>query len=215
MSDPVPTRRPIAARNSRWAAATAGWLARAGVRPNAISILSIVFALLAGAALASTVLVSGFGRAGLFLAAAVGMQLRLLCNLFDGMVAVEGGLGTPSGEIYNELPDRLADLVILVGAGYAIDSSPALGWAAAVAAILTAYVRTLGAAAGAGQHFVGPMAKQQRMVVMTLACVAQGVLAALFWRVDLLRPALWVVIIGCIVTSVRRCARIVRTLEAR
>lgn len=217
MSDPQsPTaRRPIAARNTRWASATARWLTRTGLRPNQISLLSVVFGALAGAALASTVLVSGLGRAALLLGAAVGIQLRLLCNLFDGMVAVEGGFRTAAGEIYNELPDRFADLAILVGAGYAAGSSPELGWAAAVAAITTAYVRALGAAAGAGQHFVGPMAKQQRMALMTVACVVQGVLAALFWRVDLLQPALWLVVAGCVVTMIRRCTRIVRALEAR
>ncbi|MEN9676207.1 MAG: hypothetical protein RIS76_2103 [Verrucomicrobiota bacterium] len=208
-------RRPIAARNTHWASATARWLTRTGLRPNQISLLSVVFGALAGAALASTVLVSGLGRAALLLGAAVGIQLRLLCNLFDGMVAVEGGFRTPAGEIYNELPDRFADLAVLVGAGYAAGSSPELGWAAAVAAITTAYVRALGAAAGAGQHFVGPMAKQQRMALMTTACVVQGVLAALFWRVDLLQPALWLVVAGCGVTMIRRCIRIVGALEAR
>lgn len=208
-------RRPIAARNTRWASTTARWLTRTGLRPNQISLLSVVFGALAGAALASTVLVSGLGRAALLLGAAVGIQLRLLCNLFDGMVAVEGGFRTAAGEIYNELPDRFADLAVLVGAGYAAGSSPELGWAAAVAAVTTAYVRALGAAAGAGQHFVGPMAKQQRMALMTVACVVQGVLAALFWRVDLLQPALGLVVAGCVVTMIRRCTRIVRALEAR
>ena len=217
MSDPQsPTaRRPITTRNTRWASATARWLTRTGLRPNQISLLSVVFGALAGAALASTVLVSGLGRAALLLGAAVGIQLRLLCNLFDGMVAVEGGFRTAAGEIYNELPDRFADLAVLVGAGYAAGSSPELGWAAAVAAITTAYVRALGAAAGARQHFVGPMAKQQRMALMTVACVVQGILAALFWRVDLLQPALWLVVAGCVVTMIRRCTRIVRALEAR
>jgi phosphatidylglycerophosphate synthase len=53
---------------------------------------------------------------GLLLAAAA-IQLRLLCNLLDGMLAVEGGLKTPLGELYNEIPDRLADVAILAGAG--------------------------------------------------------------------------------------------------
>src|SRR5207237_9019762 len=104
----------------------------------------------------------------LFLAAAVCIQLRLLCNLFDGMVAVEGGFRTKSGEIYNELPDRFADALIFVGAGYSLSTwatLPALGWAAAVLAVITAYVRTLGASVGAAQYFIGPMAKQQRMAI--------------------------------------------------
>ena len=108
--------------------------------------------------------------------AAAAMPLRLLCNMLDGMLAVEGGLTTPSGELYNELPDRLADLLILVGAGYAIGEvpwGPELGWAAATTALLTAYVRTLGVAAGASHHFVGPMAKPRRMHVLIAACLSR------------------------------------------
>ena len=78
------------------------------------------------------------------------IQMRLLCNLFDGMVAVEGGHKTKSGEIYNELPERFADVFILVGAGNAwmrVEWGPLLGWLCAVLALLTAYVRALGAAA--------------------------------------------------------------------
>jgi len=212
-SEPV-TRRPIKARDSRWAASVARWLARVGFRPNGISVLSAVFAGLAGAALAGTSHVGVGGQIALFLLAAAGIQLRLLCNLFDGMVAVEGGFRTKSGEIYNELPDRFADVFTFVGAGYAAGSEPVLGWAAAVAAVTTAYVRALGASAGAGQHFIGPMAKQQRMALTTLACVVMAGMVAFGGRFSLLPAALWIVIVGSLVTVVRRCVRIVRVLEA-
>ena len=58
------------------------------------------------------------------------MQLRLLCNMLDGMVAVEGGKGSRTGEIYNEVPDRIADPLLLVPAGYAIGLpyGVELGW---------------------------------------------------------------------------------------
>ena len=46
-------------------------------------------------------------------------QLELLCNLLDGMVAVEGGLGGPTGPLWNELPDRIADSVFIVALGMA------------------------------------------------------------------------------------------------
>jgi phosphatidylglycerophosphate synthase len=55
----------------------------------------------------------------LLLVAVVGVQLRLLCNLFDGMVAVEGGKKSKSGEVFNDMPDRIADPILLVCAGYA------------------------------------------------------------------------------------------------
>lgn len=217
MNEQKVTRRPLTSRDTAWAKATARWLARVGLRPNQISLLSVVFGVLAGAALVGAGLAGSVGRVVWFLAAAGLMQLRLLCNLFDGMVAVEGGFKTKSGEIYNELPDRFSDAAILACAGYAWPASEwlhGLGWLAAVLALMTAYVRTLGAAAGTAQHFVGPMAKQQRMAVLTATCVATALLSACGAAVDLVHPALGIIVVGCLVTIARRVWRVVRELES-
>lgn len=218
MSQAKTTRRPIKARGTRWAAHVSSWLARHGVRPNAISIASAFFAGGAGLCLALTGDAVGSMGGWLFLMAAVLIQMRLLCNLFDGMVAVEGGYRTKSGEIYNELPDRFADIFILVGAGYAwvrVDWGPLAGSLCAALAVLTAYVRALGVSAGASQHFCGPMAKQHRMAVMTLAC---GVSALLSWCEapwPVVAAGLVLVAVGSVITVFRRVVRIVRELEAR
>src|SRR3989304_7502184 len=111
-------RRPIKARDTKWAAAIARWLTDLGLRPNHISVLSVVFAAGAGAALMSTAHVdTHWGRLGLYLAAAIGIQLRLLCNLFDGMVAVEGGFRTGTGDLLMGFPNVLSDTFFLLGAG--------------------------------------------------------------------------------------------------
>lgn len=60
--------------------------------------------------------------------------------------------------------------LLIVTAGYAA-GWPALGWFGALAAALTAYVRVFGGSLGLPQDFRGPMAKQQRMAALTLACV--------------------------------------------
>ncbi len=63
------------------------------------------------------------------------------------MVAVEGGKHAPLGQFANEFPDRIADSLLFVAAGYAI-ALPFLGWLAALAAALTAYIRVFGGALG-------------------------------------------------------------------
>lgn len=212
-----PARRFLKTRNTRWAQAVAHRLAHAGVRPNFISIVGVVLAGLAGTCL---LLTGKFGRDAqivLFVAAAALIQLRLLCNMLDGMVALEGGLRTRAGEIFNDLPDRISDALILVGAGY---SSPffvwgaELGWAAALLAVLTAYVRLLGGAIGATQFFVGPMAKQHRMAVLTVACLVSAVEAALGASGRAMALALAVICIGCVVTLIRRTRLIVKALQS-
>lgn len=202
-------------------------LSRAGVSPNAISITGMLLALMAGAALILTRWADGeLAVRGLCLLVIVGMQGRLVCNLLDGMVAIEGGKASPAGELYNEVPDRVSDVGLLVGAGYALGAIPVLGWAAAVAAVLTAYVRAVGKGAGAGSDFGGPMDKKVRMFVLTLVCafwcvapvslrpsIAFGVNDAEV-RMNLWSMALVVITIGSLLTCVLRLRRIARTLNA-
>jgi len=212
------TRRPLKTRERVWARALAARLAAWGVRPNAVSIASVGFAVFAGACLWTSLGDDGRTSAILLLAAAAGIQIRLLCNLLDGLIAVEGGLGSPVGEIYNDLPDRFADVAILVGAGLALGALPygvTLGWVAAIAALITAYVRVLGGAVGLPQDFSGPMAKQHRMALLTLGCLAGAVEAFLQRPPRLLYAALALVLFGSAVTIVRRTWRIAAGLRGR
>ena len=106
-------RRPLASRSSGWAQYLAGRLSASRVTPNQISVLSIAWALLGG-----TLLWWSPGWPA-FIACAVCVQLRLLCNLLDGMVAIEGGKSTATGALFNEIPNRVADALFLVPLGYA------------------------------------------------------------------------------------------------
>ena len=212
------TRRVLATRNTSWAKACAAWLAAHGVRPNAVSLASVGFALAAGAALAASATASLDQRTVLLLSAAAGIQLRLLCNMLDGMLAVEGGLKSKTGDIYNELPDRLADVVILVGAGYGVRHvpyGPALGWAAAVLALLTAYIRALSGSLGLSQQFLGPMAKQHRMFALTVATLAGAVEAQLQRPPRALLAGLLVIAAGTVITAWRRTARLAMEANTR
>lgn len=218
MADATKSRRPLQSRNRAWAIGAAALLARNGVGPNAISLASILFAAVAGAAMVAARDVGATLHALLMLAAAAGIQLRLLCNLLDGMVAVEGGRGSKSGEVFNDAPDRAADAILFVAAGYALPWPAwggALGWSAALLAVLTAYVRLLGGALGRPQDFAGPMAKQHRMAVLTIACLGSIVESLLFGgRGWVLGVALAVIVLGSALTIARRLVRLVRALEA-
>ena len=126
-------RRPIQARSTAWAQGMAQALARNNISPNQISVASIFFA-----ALGATALIFAPNVMGL-IACAIAIQARLICNLLDGMVAIEGGKKSSVGQLYNEFPDRIADSVLIVALGYAIET-PWLGWFGALAAALTAYM---------------------------------------------------------------------------
>ncbi|MCB1279147.1 CDP-alcohol phosphatidyltransferase family protein [Prosthecobacter sp.] len=178
------SRRSLKSRDTQWARALAGRLARSGTSPNLISMLSVLFA---GGAMACFLVAgdqtSNVGIVGAWLGAIVCIQLRLLCNLMDGMVAVEGGKGSPKGAIFNDAPDRVADVLILVGAGYSGAGDPGvvklfhvipLGWCCAVTAVWTAYIRVLGASLTGKHDFSGPMAKQHRMAVLCIGALVEA-----------------------------------------
>jgi phosphatidylglycerophosphate synthase len=142
------------------------------------------------------------------------IQLRLLANLLDGMVAIESGKASPVGELYNEVPDRVSDAVILIGAGSAVGGDVVLGFGAACVAVFTAYVRAMGKAAGAPQDYGGPMAKPHRMFVLSVIAVYLA-LAPADWQPGFGNPptrgivaaALALIIVGGIVTALRRLWR--------
>ena len=165
----APERRPIASRERKVFQRLAAWLARMGVSANGISIAGMLSGVIAGILFAITP--TEDWRVLCFLAAAACIQLRLLANMLDGMVALATYTASPVGELYNEVPDRVSDTAICIGAGYAVGSWPVLGYLAACVALLVAYVRAQGKVAGAHQEFCGPMAKQQRMFVLTAAAV--------------------------------------------
>lgn len=196
---PQPNRRPLSSRDTAWARSLSRYLVACKASPNAISTGGMVFATVGGLFYAASRYPHGQWLALLFAAACV--QLRLLCNLMDGLVAVEGGLKSRGGDLFNEAPDRYEDIVLLVGAGYAA-GAPALGWGAACAAVSTAYVRAFGASLGHGQDFCGPLAKQHRMFFLTL-----GTLAAILYT-PALAWALWIITVGAFFTAARRVVRL-------
>ncbi|QQS08461.1 MAG: CDP-alcohol phosphatidyltransferase family protein [Phycisphaerales bacterium] len=200
--------------------AIASWLARLGVSPNTISIFGLIAAVVAGSCLAWTGSYESY-RPLLFIGAAGCIGLRLLANMLDGMVAVEHNRLSPTGEVFNEVPDRLADIAVLVGAGYAHTSEPALGYLAAIAALMTAYVRALGKSLGLPSDYRGPMAKPHRMGVVILACLALAIIpslstARMFWdSVGGMGAAIGVVALGSTATTLRRLVHLLHRLRSQ
>jgi phosphatidylglycerophosphate synthase len=203
-------RRPLTSRDTRWARDLAARLVASRVTPNQISQASVGFAVLGFLFFCAVSASTGFLQALCLILAAATVQLRLLCNLLDGMVAIEGGKSAATGPFWNEAPDRAADALFLAGAGLAAQN-PALGLAAAALAIATAYVRELGRAEGFAPDFSGPMAKPHRMAALTIGSLV-AVVYAPAWT---LQATLWIIAFGTAATILRRSLRLLSNLDAR
>jgi phosphatidylglycerophosphate synthase len=212
-------RRPIAARSWKLSGWVAAQLAATGASPNGISVAGAVFGILGGLAFLATTYWPAWAWL-LWLVAGVMIQLRLQCNLYDGMVAIATGRASPVGELYNDVPDRISDSAFFIGAGYALTGNVALGYAAALAAMFTAYVRAVGKAGGAQQVFCGPMAKQHRMALLTVVCVYLA-FTPLAWQSIEVGSAHWgvmamalaLITVGSVGTAIRRLLIIAKQLR--
>ncbi|MFM7442521.1 MAG: CDP-alcohol phosphatidyltransferase family protein [Tabrizicola sp.] len=191
-------RRPLTSRNSARAARLATWAVARDITPNQISQASMGFATAGFFLYALSTQGNGFAQFLCLILAAATLQARLVCNLIDGMVAIEGGKGAKDGPFWNEAPDRVSDFLFFTGAGLAA-GQPELGLLAASLAISTAYIRELGRAEGFPPDFSGPLAKPQRMAVLT-----GTVLAALYATHWTLTVTLWIIALGTAATVIRR-----------
>jgi len=207
---PASNRRPIASRNAAWAAKLTALAVQRGISPNQISIASAGFALLGLVFYMLSPLGPGFVQWLCLMLAAAACLARLVCNLIDGMVAVEGGQASKDGAFWNEAPDRVSDLMLLTGAGIAA-GNPGLGAVAGALAIACAYIRELGRAEGFAADFGGMFAKPGRMMALVVGTVIAAFYAS-EWSLNL---TLWIIVIGTLVTLIGRAYRLVDALNSR
>src|SRR5699024_7327862 len=111
-------RRAIPQRSTFWAAKLADAMYAAKLTPNMVSVGSVIFAVIGAAGLiASALVTTDSARAVCLVVTASCIPLRLLLNMLDGMLAGEKGMHTPTGDLFNDVPDRIADLVLAAPAG--------------------------------------------------------------------------------------------------
>ena len=210
------SRRPIADGFRHTADGVVKVCLRWNVHPDVISYLSIV---------AAAVAAGCFWQAGrhpwLLVFGPAFCYARLWCNMLDGMVALASGKASWRGEILNDLPDRISDVLIFVGVAHSGLNSVMSGYWAAIFALLTAYVGLFGQAVGVQREFSGMMSKPWRMVALhvggwiTLGLIWWGGGVIRWGGLTVLDWTCVVVILGCLQTIWLRLARIMRALRVK
>jgi phosphatidylglycerophosphate synthase len=209
------SRRPIAEVFRLTTRGTVKICVDLGIHPDLISYTSLVAAAAAGAC---------FWQAQslpvLLVPAVLFCYLRLWLNMLDGMVALASGKASRKGEIVNDLPDRVSDAIIFVGAAHSGLCHPLGGYAVTIFALLVAYVGLSGQAVGAQREFGGLMAKPWRMVVLhagawiTLGLLWWGEGKIRYGGLTVLDWSFVVIIAGCVQTIWLRLGRILHALRA-
>jgi len=210
------SRRPIADAFRKTAHGAVRFCVQLNIHPDAISYLSVV-----AAAVAAVCFWQSAAHAWLLIPGAAFCYLRLWFNMLDGMVALASGKASWRGEILNDLPDRVSDILIFAGVAHSGLCSPFSGYWAAIMAVLTAYVGMFGQAVGVQREFSGIMAKPWRMV--TLHVGAWITLGLLWWNHGQIRFGgftvldwtCFAVVAGCVQTIIIRLRRITAALEKK
>jgi phosphatidylglycerophosphate synthase len=206
------SRRPIADLFRKTADPAVRACVYLGIHPDVVSYSSIL-----AAALAALCFWQAGDRLWLLIPAAGFCYLRLWLNMLDGMVALASGKASPRGELVNELPDRVSDVIIFVAAAHSGLCHGLSGYWAAIFALLTAYVGTLGQALTGKREFGGLMSKPWRMVMLhigswLLLADRWGPDWSANWSLTILDWTHLVIVLGCVQTIAVRLMRIISRL---
>lgn len=207
-------RRPIAAAFRATAQSAVQACLKHGIHPDWIS-----YASMAAAAGAGLCFWQAHAAPALLIPAVLLCMLRLWLNMLDGMVALSTGKASLRGELLNDLPDRVSDVIIFAGVAHSGLCHPLSAYWAAIGALLVAYVGLFGQALGGRRQFGGVMSKPWRMAMLTGgALITLGLLwwrsgQIQFWGLTVLDWTSLAIIAGCLQTLWVRLARILRTLD--
>lgn len=166
-----------------------------GWSPDAFTVVGVVFAAIAAAAIVF----------GLWPIVLVGLVGRLAGANLDGAVARARGVSRPVGFVLNEIGDRVSDLLPLTALAYLAFTTGSvvaltLGMAAIVAASWPTFIALAVAGAGGLRINGGPVGKAERTLIVFLAAVALSYLPT----VATLCITSVVVIAGSTVTAITR-----------
>ncbi|OPX17681.1 hypothetical protein BXT86_05170 [candidate division WOR-3 bacterium 4484_100] len=103
--------------------------------------------------------------------------LRMTLNTLDGLIALKINRKSMVGEMVNALPDRYADLFIIIGIALSRLCDLSIGMFASLTVLLVSYTGMLGKAIGVSWQQHGPLDKVVRLFLIILASLIQFILS--------------------------------------
>ncbi|SRR5690606_25663955 len=196
-SHPVTLQDRVRALTGRVTGAAGQALHRAGVHPDVITIFGTVLVLIAGIFIAR----------GQFQAGGIILLLGLPLDALDGAVARAMGRKDRRGGVLDSTLDRIADGVLFAALAYYFASIDELPWMllsiiSLIASFVVSYVRARAGEAGLAVR-VGILDRMVRVFILLFALLVP----------PLLIPALWVLALGSILTSVQRLWYVYKHLD--
>lgn len=143
--------------------------------PNTISWASFVIAWVAGLLIFS----SPQNWTVLLPMASLAVLASGFLDAIDGKVARLTGRASKRGDVLDHILDRYSDVVMIGAVAVSSWCNPYLGMLALIGVLLTSYMGTQSQAVGAGRLYAGLLGRADRVVLLTLAPLAQIVFMVL------------------------------------
>ena len=166
---------------------TANLFHNLGLTPNHVSILGIIFSLIAAVVYSQWQI----NRAFLILAPIL-MLISGLLDALDGVIARVHGKATTFGAFFDSMLDRYSDAIVLCGIIVGGLTNLAWGLAALVGSMMVSYARARAEAAGVKMESVGLAERAERIVLVGFASIV-----SYFW-VDALN---WSILLLAVLTN--------------
>ena len=151
-------------------------LERSGVQPDVLTLGAVPVGAVAGLA----ILVSP-SVPWVLIVVPLAAAARLVLNLLDGALARRTGRIHARGELFNEVGDRLADVLMLAPVAFVPGAHAATVLLGVTIAVLASFTSVAIKAAGGTRSYRGILSKPGRMVLLSVTSIAVIVVGPEAW----------------------------------
>jgi archaetidylinositol phosphate synthase len=185
---------------------------RAGLTPDAVSVVSLGFALLAGGAytLAGVAVAGWEPDSRVYLLGAAFVFVNGWLDLLDGALARRQGVASRGGDLLDHVIDRYADVVVITGLA-AGTAEYLLGLLAVTGVLMTSYLGTQAQAVGLDRVYGGAVGRADRLVVIGVVTAVGAFYTAELYGLTLVG---WLLVFLAIVGHVTALQRFYYSMNA-
>lgn len=178
-------------------------VADAGITPNTVSGLSLIFAIVSGLLFYYSGSVSGSGQM-LVLVAGVMVAINSLLDAMDGAMARYLGTSGPRGDFLDHVIDRYADAFIICGIFFGAHIQWQIGVLTIVGVLITSYLGTQAQALNLGRYYGGIIGRADRLILIIVASFIYAVYPYSFLGLSALGWVVLIIGIGSHITAFQR-----------
>lgn len=177
--------------------------AKAGISPDVVSLISLIFAAMAG-----IFFYYSNGEPLLVLIAGIFVFLNSFLDAIDGAIARNLNIAGVKGDFLDHVIDRYSDVFIICGIFLGGHVDWKIGVIAIVGVLLTSYLGTQAQALNIGRYYGGVMGRADRLILIILASVIYFLYPVCIYDFSALGWVMVVIAIGSHITALQRIVHI-------